>query len=344
MPRLRPEHLEQLSRDIFLAMGSAPEEADAVADHLVKANLAGHDSHGVGMLPTYVRLFGTGRLRPNQALRPVVDSGALLVFDAGLGVGQHLAATAVGLAADRAATLGACVLGVRDAGHIGRVGAYGELCAARGMAFVAFVNVARTIPVQATWGGADARLGTNPFSAAVPRAGAAPVLLDMATTTIAFGKARVAHNKGHALPEGVAIDAEGRPTTDPAPLVTRREGALLSFGQHKGSGLAIICELLAAALTGGERADGPDTEGVGNSMLAVIIDLARLGADAAAIEAVCRHVLGSPAAPGHASVQLPGDPEQASARARRVQGIEVDETSWAEIVGAAAQLGVRTTG
>jgi len=343
MPTLTPQTLHDVSRDIFLAMGSAAPEAEMVADHLVRANLAGHDSHGVGMLPTYVRLHREGRLVMNQTLRTVVDSGPILVLDAAQGVGQRLTAEAVERACIRAKELGVCLLALRDAGHIGRVGTYGELCAAQGLVFVAFANVASGVTVQAIWGAATSSLGTNPFTVAVPRAGHPPVLLDMATTAIAFGKARVAQEAGKPLPDGAAIDAQGHPTKDPAGLVLRREGALLSFGQYKGSGLAVMCELLGGALTGGLRADNSGEGGVTNSMLAFIFDPARLGADNAAIEAVCQHVTSGPVAPGHATIQVPGEPELASADRRSAHGIDLDAASWSDVRNAAESVGVRVT-
>ena len=343
MPTLTPQTLHDLTRDMFLAMGSAAPEAEAVAAHLVAANLAGHDSHGVGMLPTYVRLQQEKRIVLNQELRTVVDAGPILVLDAQCGVGQRVTALAVDRACARAAEIGVCLLAVRDAGHIGRMGTYGEQCAAQGLAFVAFANVASGVQVQAIWGAAASSLGTNPFTVSVPRPGHQPVLLDMATTAIAFGKARVAHESGKPLPEGVAIDAQGHPTTDPTRLVEHREGALLSFGKHKGSGLAVMCEL-GAAMAGGLRADNSGTGGVTNSMLAFVFDPARLGADAGSVEAVCQHVTSGPVAPGHTTIRLPGDPERATAARRTAHGIDLDAGSWAEIVAAAKSVGVAVPG
>src|SRR6185437_13644839 len=149
-------------------MGSSDGEATEVADHLVRANLAGHDSHGVGMLPTYVRLLHDGLLVPNQTSETVLDTGALLVIDARRGVGQRMAADAVRRAIERARELGACVLALRNCSHVGRIGTYGELATRAGMAFNAFVNVTDHPDAQAPWACAEPRLGTNPFCAAVP--------------------------------------------------------------------------------------------------------------------------------------------------------------------------------
>ena len=212
------------------------------------------------------------------------------------------------------------MLALRNASHIGRIGTYGELAARSGCAFTAFVNVADHRDVQAPWACAEARLGTNPFCTAVPGPDGTALLLDMATTTIAAGKARVAFNKGVSVPDGSLIDAAGQPTNDPAAFIRDHTGALLSFGRHKGSGLAVMCEIMAGAIGGGQRADDERHGGILNSMLAIVIDLARLG-DAAAIardvEAVKTHIRSARVAPGFDEVLLPGEPERRTAAARR---------------------------
>ena len=129
MPTFTRQSLYALTHLIATRMGSTPEEADEVADHLVRANLAGHDSHGVGMLPAYVRLLQDGLLVPNQTPDTVLDAGALLVIDARRGFGQRMTANAVRRAIVRAKELGACVLALRNASHVGRIGTYGELAA-----------------------------------------------------------------------------------------------------------------------------------------------------------------------------------------------------------------------
>jgi uncharacterized oxidoreductase len=324
-------------------MGSAEGETQEIADHLVRANLAGHDSHGVGMLPAYVRLLQDGLLVPNQTLNTVLDAGALLVFDARRGFGQRVTADAVRRTIGRARELGACVLALRNASHVGRIGTYGELAAKSGCAFTAFVNVADHRDVQAPWACAEPRLGTNPFCTAVPGE-SGPVLLDMATTTIAAGKARVAFNKGVPVPEGSLIDDGGEPTNDPSGFIRDHTGALLAFGRHKGSGLAVMCEIMAGAVGGGQRAGQPVKGGILNSMLAIVIDLSKLGEPAsiaADVESIKAHVRSSRVAPGFDEILLPGEPEQRSAQ-QRASAIGVDDTTWREICEAAAKLGVTT--
>jgi uncharacterized oxidoreductase len=343
MPTLPPHALQAVTHLIARRMGSEEAEAAEVADHLVRANLAGHDSHGVGMLPTYVRLLHENLLVPNQTAETVLDAGALLVIDARRGYGQRMAADAVRRAIVRAKELGACVLAFRNSSHIGRIGTYAELATASGCAFTAFVNVADHHDVQATWGAAEPRLGTNPFCAAVPGPDGPAVMLDMATTTIAAGKARVAYNKGVPVADGCLIDADGNPTNDPAGFIRDKTGALKSFGTHKGSGMAVMCEIMASAIAGGQGAFHPAKGGVLNSMLATIIDVSRIGdpaAIAADIQSVRAHVKSARPGPGFDDVLVPGEPEKRYTAQRMEQGIEVDDTTWRDIRAAAATLGI----
>src|SRR6202012_509853 len=184
-------------------------------------------------------------------------------------------------------------LALRNASHIGRIGTYGELAARAGCVFTAFVNVVDHHDIAAPFACAEPRLGTNPFCTAVPGADGPSVMLDMATTTIAAGKARVAFNKGIPVPDGCLIDPDGTETNAPASFIRDKLGALRTFGTHKGSGLAIMCEIMAAAVAGGQGAFEPSKGGILNSMLAIVIDLSKLGdpADTAArIEATKAHV------------------------------------------------------
>lgn len=168
------------------------------------------------------------------------------------------------------------------------------------------------------------------------------MLLDMATTTIAMGKARVARNKGIPVPNDCLLDAAGRPTNDPTHFIDEHVGAMLTFGRHKGSGLAVMCEIMAGAVAGGQRADEGDHGGILNSMFAVLIDLARIGDPAvisSAVEATKAHIRSARPAAGFDEVLLPGEPERRSAAARE-SGVPVDDRTWEQIGEAAAKLGI----
>jgi uncharacterized oxidoreductase len=346
LPNIAAERLHRLASTIVRATGSGEDEAKAVADHLVVSNLTGHDSHGVGMLPDYVKNFRAGLLVPNQSLKVLRDVGAVLLLDAGRGFGQTMARDAMKLGAERAKKLGCAVVGLRNSCHVGRIGFWAEQCAAEGLVSLHFVNVADHDPLQAPFGCSDARLGTNPFCIAVPGADGKPMLLlDMATSAIAFGKARVARNKGVPVPEGVLIDAEGRPTTDPTTYVDTRKGALLSFGLHKGSGLAIFCEIMGAALIGGQTIapHHQREDGIVNSMFSLLVDPAVFGDLAQMrqeVQAVIDWVKASPPAPGFDAVMMPGDPENRARATRSQEGVPIDPKSLGDIVAAGVSLGL----
>jgi len=346
MPTLAAATLERLAFATMSALGSTDGEAGIVARHLALANLSGHDSHGVGMLPNYVEMAQAGLMVPNQKLQTVVDFGALLLFAAGRGVGQRMIEEATAAGIERARAQGACVFGVQNASHIGRVGHYAEQCATAGMTSIFFVNVADHQPHQAPYGCSDARLGTNPFACAIPGEGGDPAaVLDMATSAIAYGKARVARNKGVPVPEGSVIDEAGRPTTDPTMLIDERKGALKAFGLHKGSGLAVFCELLGAALTGGQtiQPEHPTRGGILNSVLGIVIDTARLGEPdtiAHEVEAIKDWIKASEPAPGIDKIRIPGEPEREHRAERERTGVPLDPKSLDDILAAAASAGV----
>lgn len=336
--------LRQAMALVVQGFGSQPAEVEAVAGNLVDANLAGHDSHGIGMLPRYANAFLEGDLKPNTAVTVLHDGGALLRLDGGCGFGQVLGGQAMALGIERARAHGVAVVALGNAHHLGRIGAWAEQAAAAGLVSLHFVNVIAR-PIVAPHGGVRAGFGTNPFTAGVPLPGREPMILDFATSTIAQGKTRVAFNKGEPVAQGCLIDAQGHDTTDPRWTVQPPWGALLPFGLHKGYGLAVLCELLGGALAAGEvgHAEDGQRQRVKNGMLSLLVDPAALGGaqcwgDSAA--AFVHNLLGIPARPGFDAVQLAGDPERASRARRLAQGVPVDDTTWAQILEAARQLGV----
>jgi uncharacterized oxidoreductase len=344
--RLTADRLRRLGSAIFRAGGSADAEADLVADHLVQANLAGHDSHGVGMIPTYVRHREAGLVVPNTRAKLVKDDAALLMFDGLRVYGRVVAGDALAAAVARCRETGAVVMTLANAHHIGRVGAYGELASAAGLVSLHFVNVADHGARVAPFRGTDARFVTNPVCIALPGTDRQPpLLLDMATSAIAMGKVRVAKNEGKLVPEGILIDERGRPTRDPNVMYREPHGALLPFGGHKGYALAVVTELLAGALSGGPtiQPGNPRLGGVINNMTTVLIDPARLaGVDwfRRELDGFVDYVKASPPADPSAPVLVPGDPERLAHAERSRAGIEVDRTTWEEILEAAGTVGL----
>ncbi len=258
--------------------GSEPREAELVAGNLVEANLTGHDSHGVGMIPRYVKSLLEGGLVVNQHPQILLDTGSMLRLDGRAGYGQVIGREAMALGIDRAMRHGTCVVALGNSHHLGRIGHWAEQCLEAGLVSLHFVNVISR-PIVAPWGGRDARFGTNPVCIGIPRASGEPFLLDFATSRIAQGKTRVAHNQGKPLEPGIVIDDKGDPSTNPRYSVIPPFGAIMPFGEHKGSGLALACELLGGALTGGGTQHMPDQGKmrVMNGMLSILIDPAALG-------------------------------------------------------------------
>lgn len=333
---------------ILAAAGSEPVEALQVAANLVLANLSGHDSHGVGMVPRYVEAVAEGGLVPNAAMRVNLDTGAMLAIDGCGGYGQVVGVQAMALAIERTLQHGSCILSLAHAHHLGRIGHFAEMATARGLVSMHFVNVLSR-PVVAPWGGGDGRFGTNPCCIGIPLPDRDPFILDFATSRVAQGKMRVAHNQGKRVEPGTLIDEHGAPTTDPGVVVVPQSnglfGALMTFGEHKGYGLAVACELLGGALTGGGTWHRPaDTRrSVFNGMLAVLIDPARLGTQASFEQEAAAFVdwlRQSPVGAGFDAVQIAGEPERRARAQREREGIWLDDASWAEIVAAGAKVGV----
>ena len=328
MPVIQASELGARVAALFVKAGTEAGAARQVADNLVMANLSGHDSHGVGMAPRYVDAILEGNLNPKASVKVQADAGALLGLDGQMGFGQVVGVQAMELAFERVRKHGACVMALAHAHHLGRIGHFAEMAVAQGWVSLHFVSVwAR--PIVAPYGGADGRFGTNPCCIGIPLShehpGQEPFILDFATSRVAQGKMRVAHNEGKRVAEGTLIDENGQPTTDPGVVVVPqsggRSGALLPFGEYKGFGLAMACELLGGALTGGgtwhQEADG--RRAVVNSMLTVVIDPHKLGTQ---------------------GVRLAGEPERAARLKRGREGITVDDATWAELEQSGVKLGV----
>jgi uncharacterized oxidoreductase len=324
--------------------GCDAEEATAIAEHLVDANLAGHDSHGVGMLIDYVPAMREGRLKLGRRGRIVRDQGAVVVIDGGLGIGQVLGREAMTLGIERARRHGVALVALQRSHHLGRIGAWAEVCAAAGCVSMHYVNVIGHRTYVAPHGGRDGRLATNPVCIGLPPTSRPSIILDMATSKVAFGKIRVARNKGLPAPEGALIDATGNPTTDPAVMFAQPMGALLPFGEHKGYALALMCDLLAGALAGGgtNRPETQVSDTIINSMLSIVIDPAALGdgsAWKAEVDALSAWVTSSPARSGFDAVMVPGDPERKTRAERERNGIQLDRKTWRELLEVANTVG-----
>lgn len=349
--RLPAKTLTAFIADIFAAAGAERAEAEAIGENLVMANLSGHDSHGVVRTPRYLMNQRAGQMVFGGRIETVVDGGAFALFDGGLGFGQVIGRQAVDEGIARAKVHGVAVIALKRAGHLGRIGEWAERALAARLASIHFANVANSMLV-APFGGAERRISTAPVAIGAPNPGGDDFVLDFATSKAAEGKVLVALKGGKPPPPGSLIGADGAFSDDPAALYGETPagavpnprlgpGALAPMGDHKGSGLALACELLAGALTG-SGATGPG-EGPYNGMLSIYIDPDRLdeaGGWGASVGAYIDFVRSARPADPSRPVMIPGDPERAARADRLANGLPLPADTWESLVAAAREVGL----
>jgi uncharacterized oxidoreductase len=340
---MRPERLSELTAAIFHAAGCSDAEARRIAAHLVEANLVGHDSHGVIRIATYVQWLRAGKVLPDRTIQVAFENDVIAVLDGQFGFGQTVGEQAMRLGIEKSARHGVAVIALRNSGHLGRIGDWPLMAAQAGKLSLHFVNTTGAGILVAPHGGINRRLSANPIAAGVPIPGRSPLLLDISACTIAEGKVRVALNKGVAVPEGCLIDAQGRPTSDPRVFYADPPGAILSIAGHKGYGLAVLCEILAGALTGGGCSNPVNAGRVVNGMLSIFLDISRFQEEtafAAEIERFIAWVKSSAKAAPDGEILMPGEIEEQTKAQRLRDGIEVDDTTWSQILDTARAVGL----
>ncbi|MBX6425497.1 MAG: malate/lactate/ureidoglycolate dehydrogenase [Variibacter sp.] len=343
--------LQDFVRDIFAGAGCSAAESARIARYLVAANLSGHDSHGVVRVPRYVQAKLDGKVKADQQVAVLTDTPVIAVVDGKFGFGQTVAPQAVAIGIAKCKAMGLSMVALRNAGHIGRVGDYAELAAAEGLVSIHFVNVPGSVLV-APFGGVDRRISTAPFCIGVPRPEGDAIVLDFATSVVAEGKVLVASQGGKPLPDNAMIGPDGEISGDPHLLYGDYEpdgprdyrqgkGAIRAFGDHKGSGLALMCELLGGSLTGSGATELREI--VTNGMLSFYVDPKRVDPDDFFSRDVSRYIAylksARPAQPG-GEVLIPGEPEARTRLERLRDGIHLPEDTWAAIVATARKVGV----
>lgn len=350
--------LADLVRDIFAKAGCSAAESGRIGKYLVSANLTGHDSHGVVRVPRYVQWKKNGVVVADREVKVVTETPVLAVVDGLHGFGQTVAPQAVKIGIVKCKRNGLSMVALRNAGHIGRVGDWAEMAAAEGLVSVHFVNASGSVLV-APFGGTERRLSTAPFVVGVPRPDQTPIILDFATSIVAEGKVLVASQGGKKLPDNALIDRDGEMNTDPHLLYgdytatgprdhSKGKGAIRAFGEHKGSGLALMCELLGGSLTG-MKATGDLSGGVsgdrfrGNGMLSFYVDPKVVDPEVMFSEDVARYVAyfksAKPSTSG-GEVLIPGEPEQRMRAQRSKEGVPLPDDTWASILATARDVGV----
>ena len=349
MPVVQADRLIDIGAALLRAAGASKAEADAVAVGCIHANLAGHDSHGIIAIPTYIDRIKVGHIVPGEKWTIIQESPATAVIDGHWGFGFYVNTKAMQLVIDKAKKTNVAACTVFRQSHIGRLAAYPLMAAQAGMIGIATADSGRSTKVVAPFGGREARLGTNPISIAVPSDLDGPIYLDMATSAVAAGKVALAAARGQEIPRGWVVSKEGELTTDPRQL--RQGGALLPLGGtegYKGSGLAAMIEILCGLLTGlgfGVEPTGRHNDGTFMAVFNVeafrpLKDFKREVAEFA------RYLNATPPSEGSTGVLYPGEIEHRTEQERRKCGISIEDDTWNKLCklsveyNLAAQLGL----
>ena len=346
MRHIAAQDLEQLVIDIFAAAGCSSAESQRIGHYLIRANLVGHDSHGVVRVPRYIQMLGDGRIFADQQVERLVDTPVLAVVDGKFGFGQTVAPQAVEIGIEKCRQMGLSAVALRNSGHIGRVGDWAELAAKAGFLSVHFVNAAGSVLV-APFGSFERRFSTAPFCIGVPVAGRSPLVLDFATSIVAEGKVMVASQGGKAIPADALIGPDGRASNDPNLLYgntapgelrdpRKGPGAIRAFGDHKGSGLALMCEILGGALSG-NGCTAPNKR-FANGMFSIYVDAVRIDPEelfSPEVERYVDYVKAAKSSQAGMETLTPGEPEERSATKRRAEGVPLPSDTWQALLEAA---------
>lgn len=325
----KPEELFRLAKQAMMQAGAREAMADAAAQHLVRAEEQGLPTHGLSRVPFYCGMLKNGRA--DGAAQPAMraEKAAVCLIDNADALPYESCAWAIEEVIQRARRNGIGFAGITNSAHVGVLGIHLLKVAAASLVGVAFTNSPAAIPA---WGGKKALFGTDPVAFAFPRQGADPIVVDLALTTVVRGKIMMAMQKGEKIPEGWALDRDGRPTTDPKEAIER--GSLFPIGGAKGAMLALAFELVCAALTG--AAIGPEADSffseqgnkprIGQAFLALDPGaLAGLEKYFERVETVVAAMLADE------GVRLPGAKRFASEKKLRAEGIDVPDELLAKI-------------
>ena len=349
--------LKTIISTTFIKLGCSNVEATRIAERLAGANLRGHDSHGVIRAPRYANYIEEGRQIPNVTVDIKIENETLAVIDGKFGFGQTVGEQAVDIGIKKALKNGVAITALQNAGHLGRIGDWAERAAEKGLVSIHMVNVRGSL-IVAPFGGIDRRMSTSPFCAGIPLDnGDDPIILDMATSVVAEGKALVALKGGKPLPEDAIVTEDGKITGDPKPLYgdtkqgmfpnpNEGSGALRAFGDHKGSGLNFLMEMMAGALTGSGCAGtvNETKRRFCNGMFSIFLSPEAFGhSDDSFVNEVRAYVeflkSSRPTEP-RGAVLIPGEKERQVMTDRLSNGVPLANEAWKDILNAARNAGV----
>ena len=349
--------LKAVISETFLKLGCSELEATRIAERLSGANLRGHDSHGVIRAPRYANYIKEGTQIPNVTVDIKIENETLAVIDGKFGFGQTVGEQAVDIGIKKALNNGLAITALQNAGHLGRIGDWAERAAEKGLVSIHMVNVRGSL-IVAPFGGIDRRMSTSPFCAGIPLDNVdEPIILDMATSVVAEGKALVALKGGKPLPEDAIVSEDGTITGDPKPLYgdtkqgmfpnpNNGSGALRAFGNHKGSGLNFLMEMMAGALTGSGCAGtiNEPKRRFCNGMFSIYLSPEAFGhSDDSFVSEVRAYVeflkSSRPTEPSGV-VLIPGEKERQVMAKRLKGGVPLPKETWKDILNAARNAGV----
>ncbi|MHB8158772.1 MAG: Ldh family oxidoreductase, partial [Desulfocucumaceae bacterium] len=324
--------------------GMPPGDATILADCLVEADLRGHGTHGAARLGMYLERVKKGVMKASPDIKVIRDSGAVTELDGDSGYGQVVAARALDIASDRAGEAGVGVVAVRNSGHVGALGVLAERVVSGRKIGMIFTN---TSPIMAPWGGKEPELGNNPFAIAVPREKGDPVIVDMALSITARGNIILASRENRPIPEGWAIDRNGRPVTDAREALL---GTVLPLAGHKGYALAMVIEILAGVLTGASFGRNvaslvpPDlSKPLGMGHLVIVLDVEKFmpwDEFQQRLEQFLQQIKSSPEGEMGISILIPGQ-RSAEKRSRRTgEGYVINPSTYEELMGISKEYGV----
>jgi hydroxycarboxylate dehydrogenase B len=349
---IKAKALEAFVADIFTTAGCSREEGGRIGRYLVSANLSGHDSHGVVRVPRYASQKKAGTVVADVKVDVLVDTPVIAVVDGKYGFGQTVTPQAVRIGIDKCRKGGLSAVTLRNAGHVGRVGDWAEMAAAEGLVSFHFVNASGSVLV-APYGGVERRFSTAPYCVGIPRPGQDPLVLDFATSIVAEGKVLVASQGGKKVPQGALIGPDGKPSEDPHLLYgdytstgprdhSKGTGAIRAFGDHKGSGLAFMCEVLGGSLSGTGATD-PKRGRFANGMLSFYVDPKVFDPAGFFPQDIAKYVSfvksSRPAIEG-GDILVPGEAESRTRTKRLAEGVPLPDDTWAAIVETARSVGL----
>ena len=358
--RIKVKDAIELITEMFKTKECSDYEAQTIAERLCGANLKGHDSHGIVRVPRYFEWMEREWVFANRKAELVIDAGALACLDAKQGFGQVAGEYAVDEGIKRAKTHGVSVVGLRNSGHLGRIGDWAERAADAGFVSFHFVNVRGSLLV-APFGGTDRRGSTSPLAIGIPSKDKEHIILDMATSTVAEGKVMVAQKGGKSLPAGALVDSSGNLSTNPevmygkigedeVPDSENGTGAITAFGLHKGSGINFMMEMLGGALTGSGVSAGIDDKEkrkFANGMLSIYISVEKmvdLDYFTKEVQSYASFVRASPPSDKNGKVLIPGDKEIITNSDRMTNGLPVAPIVWENIKQTAEKLNIQNLG